>query len=99
MLSQVYRRRYICNGQDEIMHGLRPRVKCVAPLFRDMSLAKVVNAAPPPPVAPMSRLSILSILKCSVLAVVLQSYENLLALFVCLFVFFSFSDWGNNINR
>ena len=34
-------RRYICKGKNEIIQGLGPRVKCVAPLFRDMSLAKV----------------------------------------------------------
>ena len=27
--------------KDELIHGLSPNVKCVAPLFRDMSLAKV----------------------------------------------------------
>ena len=30
-------RRFICYRKDEIIHGL---VKCGAPLFRDMSLAK-----------------------------------------------------------
>ena len=34
-------RRYIYNRKDEIIHGHSPSVKCVAPLFRDMSLAKV----------------------------------------------------------
>ena len=34
-------RRYIYNRKDEIIHGLSPSVKCVSPLFRDMSLAKV----------------------------------------------------------
>ena len=34
-------RRYIYNRKDEIIHGLSPSVKYVAPLFRDMSLAKV----------------------------------------------------------
>ena len=34
-------RRYIYNRKDEIIHGLSPSVKCVAPLFGDMSLAKV----------------------------------------------------------
>ena len=33
--------RYIYDRKDEIIHGLRPSVKCVAPLFLDMSLAKV----------------------------------------------------------
>ena len=33
-------RRYIYNRKGEIIHGLSPRVKCVAPLFRDMFLAK-----------------------------------------------------------
>ena len=33
--------RYICNSKDEIIHGLIPSVKCVAPLIRDMFLAKV----------------------------------------------------------
>ena len=28
-------------GKDEIIHGLSPSVKCVALLFRHMSLAKV----------------------------------------------------------
>ena len=32
------------NWKDEIKHCLRPSVKCLAPLFRDMSLAKVRNA-------------------------------------------------------
>ena len=32
---------YICNRKDKIIHGLSPSVKCAAPLFRDMSLAKV----------------------------------------------------------
>ena len=41
--------RYICNRKDEIIHGLCPSVKCVAPLFRDMSLAKyeMQEGAPP----------------------------------------------------
>ena len=34
-------RRYIYDRKDEITHGLSPSVKCVAPLLRDMSLAKV----------------------------------------------------------
>ena len=29
-------RRFICNRKDEIIHGLSPGVKCVAPLFRDV---------------------------------------------------------------
>ena len=33
--------RYICNGKDEIIHGLSPSVKCVAPLSIDISFAKV----------------------------------------------------------
>ena len=28
-------------GRMEIIHGLSPGVKCVAPIFRDMSLAKM----------------------------------------------------------
>ena len=32
---------YIDNRKDEIIHGLSPGVKCGAPLFREMSLAKV----------------------------------------------------------
>ena len=32
------------NSKVEIIHGLSPSVKCVVPLFRDMSLAKVLNA-------------------------------------------------------
>ena len=32
------------NREDEIIHSLRPSVKCLAPLFRDMSLAQVRNA-------------------------------------------------------
>ena len=36
--------RYICNRNDEIIHGLSPSVKCVAPLYRDMSLPKVWNS-------------------------------------------------------
>ena len=31
-------RRYICSRKDEIIHGLSPSVKCVAPLSIDMSL-------------------------------------------------------------
>ena len=34
-------RRYICKRKDEVKHGLSPAVKCVAPLSRDMSLAKI----------------------------------------------------------
>ena len=34
-------RRYIFNREDEIIHGVSPSVKYVAPLLRDMSLAKV----------------------------------------------------------
>ena len=34
-------RRYIYYRKDEIIHGPSPSVKCVTPLFRDMSLAKV----------------------------------------------------------
>ena len=34
-------RSYIYNRKDEIIHGLSPSVKSVAPLFSDMSLAKV----------------------------------------------------------
>ena len=34
-------RRYICNMKDEIIHGFIPSVKFVAPLFLDISLAKV----------------------------------------------------------
>ena len=34
-------RRYIRNRKDEIIHGLSPSVKYVAPLFRDMFFAKV----------------------------------------------------------
>ena len=37
-------RRYIINGKEEIIYGLRPSVKCVTSLFRDMYLAKVWNA-------------------------------------------------------
>ena len=37
-------RRYIYNMKDEIVHGLSPSVKCVAPLLRDNSLDKVFNA-------------------------------------------------------
>ena len=29
-------RRYIINGKEEIIYGLRPSVKCVTSLFRDM---------------------------------------------------------------
>ena len=32
---------YICNGMDDIIHGLSPSVNCVVPLFRDMSSAKI----------------------------------------------------------
>ena len=47
---------YICNRKDEMIHGLSPSVKCVAPLLRDMSLDKVyvkcrrgcAPQAPPP---------------------------------------------------
>ena len=42
-------RRYIYDRKDEIIHGLSPSVKCIAPLFRDMFLAKVWNAGGPPP--------------------------------------------------
>ena len=52
-------RRYIYNRKDEIIHGLCPSVlKCVAPLFRDMSLVEVWSAGGvrPPPVAPPVRL-------------------------------------------
>ena len=35
------RLRYIFNKKDVIIYGLCPSVKCVAPLFRVMSLAKV----------------------------------------------------------
>ena len=57
--AQILRggRRYICNRKDGIIHGLSPSVKCVAPLLRDMSLAKVGNAGggtPPPSCAPGS---------------------------------------------
>ena len=55
-------RSYIYNMKVEILHGLSllsPNVKCVAPLFRDMSSAKVSNAGggvrpqrPPPSCAP-----------------------------------------------
>ena len=47
-------RRYIYNRKDEIIHGLSPSVKCVAPLFRDMSIAKVSAPLPkrPPPLRP-----------------------------------------------
>ena len=34
-------RRYIYDRKDEILDGLSPSMKCVAPLFRDMSLAKL----------------------------------------------------------
>ena len=34
-------RRYINKRKDEIIHGLSPSVKCVAPRFRKMSLARV----------------------------------------------------------
>ena len=34
-------RRYICNSKDKMIHGLSPGVKCVALLFRGVSLAKV----------------------------------------------------------
>ena len=40
-------RRYVCNRKDEIIHGLCHSLKCVAPLFRDMALARVLNSAPP----------------------------------------------------
>ena len=50
------RRWYIYDRKVEIRQGLWPSVKCVAPLIRDMSLAKVWNAGggarpptPPPP--------------------------------------------------
>ena len=33
-------RSYIYNRKDGIIHDLSPSIKCVAPLFRDMSLAK-----------------------------------------------------------
>ena len=51
--------RYICNRKDEIIHGLSPSEKCVAPLYRDMSLAKLGNAVggmrpqAPSPVTPL----------------------------------------------
>ena len=32
---------YFCNRKDEIIYGLSPNVKCVAPLFRDISLVLV----------------------------------------------------------
>ena len=35
------RRRYIYYGKDEIIRGLSPCVKCVAPLFIDISFVKV----------------------------------------------------------
>ena len=34
-------RRYIYNTKDEIIHGRSPSVKCIVPLFREMSLGKV----------------------------------------------------------
>ena len=37
-------RRCIHYRKDEIIHGLSPSVKCVSPLFRDMSLDKIWNA-------------------------------------------------------
>ena len=35
---------YIYDRKDEIIYGLGPSVKCVAPLFRDISLAKLWHA-------------------------------------------------------
>ena len=34
-------RRNICNRKDDIIYGLSPSVKCVAPLLIDISFAKV----------------------------------------------------------
>ena len=44
-------RRYLYDRKNEIIHGLSQSV--VAPLFRDMSLAKVCNAGGEAPVAPL----------------------------------------------
>ena len=51
--------RYNCNRKDEIIHHRSPRVKCVTPHFRYMSLAEVWNTGggarpqrPPPSCAP-----------------------------------------------
>ena len=38
--AQVYL--YIYIRKEEIIHGLTPSVKCVAPLFRDMSLQQSI---------------------------------------------------------
>ena len=47
-------RRYNYNRKDEIIHGLSPSVKCVSPLFRDISLIKCkCRKGAPPPVAPL----------------------------------------------
>ena len=32
---------YIYNRKDEIIHGLSQSIKCVTPIYRDMSKAKV----------------------------------------------------------
>ena len=39
-LGNIERGRRLSNRKDVIIHGLSPIVKCVAPLFRDMSLAR-----------------------------------------------------------
>ena len=50
--------RHIYNRRDEIISGLSPCVKCVLPLFQDMSLTRVWNAGGgarpklPPPLRP-----------------------------------------------
>ena len=46
---------FIINRKVEIIHGLSPGVKCVAPLFRDQSMKFRRGRAPPapPPVAPL----------------------------------------------
>ena len=48
-------RRYFCNRKDEIVYGLIPGVKCVAPLCLGNVLSQSMKyrRGPPPPVAPL----------------------------------------------